>query len=112
MRVIVCGGRTYSNLRSIADELSSLPMGTTLVTGGAAGADHYAEGWWLIHKRGRSELHRADWDKHGKAAGPIRNQEMLDSGVDLVIAFPGGKGTTDMVKRAKKAGVEVREVKP
>lgn len=46
---------------------------------------------------------------NGKAAGPIRNQRMLDEGKpDLVVAFPGGRGTADMVRRAKAAGVPVR----
>jgi hypothetical protein len=54
----------------------------------------------------------ADWKKHGRAGGPIRNQQMLDEGKpDLVVAFPGGKGTADMVRRARAAGIPVMEVK-
>jgi hypothetical protein len=53
----------------------------------------------------------ANWKKHGRAAGPMRNQQMLDEGKpDLVIAFPGGSGTADMVRRAKAAGVPVETV--
>jgi len=53
----------------------------------------------------------ANWRTHGKAAGPIRNQQMLDEGrPHLVVAFPGGTGTADMVRRAKAAGVPVMEV--
>jgi hypothetical protein len=49
--------------------------------------------------------------KHGRAARPIRNQRMLDEGKpDLVVAFPGGRGTTDMIRRAERAGVPVRQV--
>ena len=48
----------------------------------------------------------ADWATHGKKAGPLRNQRMIDEGhPDLVIAFPGGKGTDDMTRRALAAGV-------
>jgi hypothetical protein len=55
----------------------------------------------------------ADWDTHGRAAGPIRNQRMLDVGKpDFVIAFPGGHGTANMVRKAKAAGVQVLEVAP
>lgn len=44
-----------------------------------------------------------------RAAGPIRDQEMLDKGKpDLVVAFLGNRGTADMVRRAREAGVPVR----
>jgi hypothetical protein len=57
------------------------------------------------------EVYPADWKKHGRSAGPIRNQHMLDVGKpNLVIAFPGGRGTADMMKRAEKAGIEVRRI--
>jgi len=56
--------------------------------------------------------YKADWHLHGKAAGPKRNQRMLDHGrPKRVIAFPGGKGTADMVDRARVAGVDVIEVR-
>jgi hypothetical protein len=56
-------------------------------------------------------VYPADWAKHGRAASPIRNQQMLDEGrPNLVVAFPGGRGTADMVRRARSAGVEVIEV--
>jgi hypothetical protein len=109
MRVLVCGGRNYSDEAAIRAELSRFPPGTTIVHGGATGADSLAgiaaaELWLFV------EVHPAYWDKYGRRAGPIRNQEMLDSGIDLVIAFPGGRGTADMVHRARKAGVKVKEV--
>ena len=59
----------------------------------------------------------ADWAKYGPVAGPIRNQDMLDlHRPKMVIAFPGGKGTADMVKRAKKlrydgASLDIVEVR-
>jgi hypothetical protein len=50
----------------------------------------------------------ADWQKHGKAAGPIRNRQMLEDGKpDLVIAFSGGRGTANMISQARAAGVKV-----
>jgi hypothetical protein len=59
----------------------------------------------------RRSIYPADWTRHGKAAGPKRNQLMLDKEKpDLVIAFPGGKGTADMVARAKAQGFKVMEV--
>jgi len=63
---------------------------------------------WARIKEVAVQVFPADWETHGKAAGPIRNQRMLDEGrPDLVVAFPGGRGTSDMVARAKRAGVEV-----
>lgn len=53
----------------------------------------------------------ADWHTHGRAAGPIRNRRMIEEGKpDLVVAFPGGRGTANMVNQARAAGIEVREV--
>ena len=49
----------------------------------------------------------ADWKRHGRAAGPIRNGEMLKDRPDLVVAFPGGKGTANMVTQATNAGIEI-----
>jgi hypothetical protein len=53
----------------------------------------------------------AEWGRLGRAAGPIRNAVMLRDGKpELVIAFKGGAGTADMKARARKAGIEVREI--
>ena len=54
---------------------------------------------------------QGEWDELGKKAGPLRNQRMLDEGKpNLVVAFPGGGGTKDMVRRAVKARVPIHEV--
>lgn len=116
MRVLVCGGRDYDDEHKVFWELDNLvdespTKSLTVIEGGARGADALAARWtdrnYLISGH---EQYPADWKKHGKAAGPIRNQEMLDAQPDLVLAFPGGKGTADMVERAKKAGIPVREI--
>jgi hypothetical protein len=115
VRVLVCGGRKFADpdrVWLVLNELHASPHVSVVIHGGASGADAHAARWaWLC---GVPALpFDADWDKHGKAAGPRRNQRMLDEGKpDLVLAFPGGKGTADMVRRAKRAGVPVREVKP
>lgn len=49
---------------------------------------------------------KSDWEKHGKAAGPIRNKKMAEY-ADAVILFPGGKGTASMKKEAERAGIIV-----
>ncbi len=115
MRVLVCGGRDYHDRSAVERALWKLdaelwPIRVVL-HGGASGAD--AEGMLWAVGAGRAALaFPADWTKHGKAAGPIRNQQMLDEGVpDLVLAFPGGRGTADMVRRAKRAGVNVQHAR-
>lgn len=79
-----------------------------VVEGGAKGADKLAN-LWAKHAGLRYETFPADWKAHGKAAGPIRNQQMLEAGVDLCVHFPGGRGTADMVRRCNEAGVATIE---
>jgi hypothetical protein len=109
MRVLVCGGRGYADRDWLFRELDGLKLArgiTVVISGCAPGADTLGIEWAELRN---IEIARfpADWQKHGRAAGPIRNQQMLDEGrPDLVIAFPGGRGTADMVRRATKAGIE------
>jgi hypothetical protein len=109
-RVLVCGGRDFED-RVLFDRIMGgmARPGEKLfiIAGGARGADYMAESWAKA-KGHEFQEYRADWPQHGKAAGPIRNQQMLDEGrPDLVVAFPGGAGTADMVARAKNDGVQV-----
>ncbi|WP_068458962.1 DUF2493 domain-containing protein [Hyphomicrobium sulfonivorans] len=112
MRVLVCGGRDFSDAAAVSRELDALALSgpLTLIEGGAFGADRLAR-LWALRKGLEVVTFPANWKLHGKAAGPLRNQEMLDAGrPDLVVAFVGGRGTADMVRRARAAGVKVREV--
>lgn len=113
MRVLVCGGRGFSDCQSVFDTLDNLArkeIVDCIIEGDAPGADRIA-GAWAKRRRVDLRLFPAEWQKHGKAAGPIRNQRMLEVGKpDLVVAFPGGSGTADMVRRARAADVEVIEV--
>ena len=111
VRVLVCGGRDYADARRLRFVLSTLGVPiSVLIEGGARGADRLARRWAqdsLIPV----ETFPAEWDLHGRAAGFIRNKQMLDEGKpDVVVAFPGGKGTANMVALARRAGVEVVEV--
>lgn len=101
-----------------------------VIHGGAAGADSLAD-TWLESAKGfpKAQVYKAQWkdverpgavikinkmtnEPYDAAAGPHRNQKMVDQGKpDLVVAFLGGSGTADMVDRARKAGIEVREIK-
>lgn len=110
-RVLVCGGRNYQDMRHVTRVLNALdPQPTLVIQGGQYGADACASEWAYRHGILERQF-RADWKTHGRAAGPIRNQQMLDEGrPHLVVAFPGGTGTADMVRRAKAAGVPVMEI--
>lgn len=117
MRVLVCGGRDYARTEQQAlammSALASLHREhrfSEVIEGGAGGADsrarEFAE-YACIPVR----TFKADWLRNGRASGPIRNHRMIDEGKpDLVIAFPGGRGTADMVMRAKRAGIPVQQV--
>lgn len=114
MRILICGGRDYRDSDAIRHALEQLdPETDTIVHGGAPGADGIAH-YWAMRMGFRVEMHPADWDRYGRKAGPIRNQAMIDSGVDLTLAFPtfGSRGTWDTVRRAKEAGIEVRVSDP
>ena len=114
MRVLVTGGRDYRGRWVVFDVLDALHRGpegpiTVIVSGGARGADSLGEDWAAT--RGvRVEVHPARWDLHGRRAGPIRNAEMLDTRPDVVVAFPGGRGTADCVAGAERRGLRVIRV--
>ena len=104
MRLLVCGGRNFSDrllMRMILDQIDSTSGIEVLIHGAAQGADRLAADW--AKERGIPGLpFPADWKKYGNSAGPIRNARMLKEGrPDFVVAFPGGDGTLDMVTRAR-----------
>lgn len=113
LKVLVCGGRDYHNVRTIKSWLDGIhsDFGIKLVIeGGATGADEHAREW-AFRNRIKVVTYVADWERYGRAAGPKRNRRMLlESAPDLVIAFPGDDGTADMVKRAKSKGVDLVQV--
>lgn len=116
MRVVVCGGRKYANrdkLYAVLDELRKhgemeLGVGYDPKSPTYQGADQLAYEW--AKDRGvPGKAYPAHWQEHGNAAGPRRNQRMLDQfRPELVVAFPGGRGTADCVQRAQSAKIEVR----
>jgi len=110
MRVLVCGGRGFSDCKLVFDTLDRLAKSEVvdcIIEGDAPGVDRMA-GAWAKRRRVDLRLFPADWQTYGRAAGPIRNRKMLDEGKpDLVIAFPGGRGTANMVEQAERAGVRV-----
>jgi hypothetical protein len=120
MKIIICGGRDMDRVSAfnllnndLLDELafasgcSSYLKIEKVIHGGCRGADE-AAGDWAKSEHIAVEVCPANWKKHGNAAGPIRNREMLlKHRPDYVVALPGGKGTANMINLAEGAGVPV-----
>ena len=115
--VLICGDRNWSRqttMRLVFDKLKTMKRERwiIIVHGDARGADSIAGA--LAKEYGfECAPHPADWELYGKAAGPIRNQEMLDEEKPhIVLAFhaniESSKGTKDMLRRAKKAGIKTK----
>lgn len=109
IKIIVCGGRDWRDagavdrVLTVAHEKRNIAM---IITGGAKGADGLAARW--AHANAIPYLTApANWQKYGDAAGPVRNEWMIDQVVDGVIAFPGGRGTADLIARARRADVKI-----
>ena len=114
-RVLVTGGRAYpdgeavfARLAACREEADQWGLKLIVIHGACpTGADHWAA-LWCRRKGVEERRFPAQWDIWGRSAGPRRNQQMLDEGQpDLVLAFPGGRGTADMVRRARAMGVLV-----
>lgn len=109
-KVLVCGGREFRRYRHMCAVLASFerrfgPI-TQVIHGDYRGADALADRWAVMHGVNRLPF-PADWFGRGPAAGPFRNQQMIDEGKpDFCIAFAGKKGTEDMIRRAVAAGVK------
>lgn len=116
MRVLVCGGRDYSDAAFVAVVLGQwLSAHRDLVIGCGydpnsprfQGADQLAYEWAAEHDVPR-HAYAADWGKYGRAAGPIRNiRQLAEFEPRHVVSFPGGRGTADMCERARARGVFV-----
>ena len=109
MRMLVCGGRHFDNaswLRVTLDEMHKNEPVSCLIEGGALGADRLAREW-AIRAGAEVMTFDADWMAHGKKAGPMRNRRMLQEGMpDLVVAFPGGAGTANLLNQARWRGIQ------
>lgn len=107
MRLLVCGGRRFSDLAMLTRCLDALPRPTVIITGGASGADFLAE-QLAASRRIPTLVYPAEWSRWGRDAGPIRNALMLDEAKPThALAMPGGPGTADMLRRLHWAGVPV-----
>lgn len=114
--MLVTGDRNWTDRSLILTELKEFPPGTVVIEGGARGADTLAKRVAeSLFGEDSVEEYPADWAQFGRAAGPIRNQQMLDEGFPTtVLAFHSNiaesRGTRDMIKRALKVGVPVKLV--
>jgi hypothetical protein len=121
MRVIVTGGRHWGEGRgdngdaacklTLAAVLEPLRPAVIVQGGCLTGADMLAR-WWAKDRGVVSETFSADWGSYGPSAGPRRNTAMIEGGADVVVAFPGGRGTADCVRKARAAGIPVLVVVP
>lgn len=125
-RVLVCGGRRYLNpdpLWAALDAIHKKSPISLIIEGGQRTRDEKtreiiggADWWGFKWATGRCipwVTEFAEWGLHGAAAGPIRNQAMIDKHrPDKVVAAPGGRGTADMVRRALVAGIDVISIDP
>lgn len=104
MRIVVGGGRYLKDRQMVwrvLDYLHQQDPVTMLAHGGCSGADFLAELWAKQHQV-PSKSYLPDWQGKGKAAGPIRNGEMLRQEMpNLVVAFPGGSGTRNLLLQAE-----------
>lgn len=124
MKLLVCGGRDFRDEEFVwlcLDKVHAKTPISLIIEGGCRtddkvtnltyGADYFAH-TWAIDRGITCVTVPAKWKKHGNAAGPIRNGEMLKEWKpDGVAAFPGGRGTADMMNQASAAGVKVWEIK-
>lgn len=110
MRVLVCGGRHFHNrafAESYLDKLHAIYKFDCVIHGAARGGDTLAAQWASTHAI-PVEAFPADWDKLGRAAGVLRNKQMIAQGQpDMVVALPGGRGTHHMRLQASQAGLLV-----
>lgn len=96
--------------KSEPDQYGNWLPRVTIISGGASGVDSVAIDWAVVNWCPFEEF-KANWKRHGMGAGPIRNQMMLARGKpDLCIAFPGGRGTADMMRRVRIANIKVIEI--
>lgn len=110
MHVLVTGGRNFADQGLVQSTLKAIhsktPI-TLLIHGAASGADQLP-GEWAVQIGIEVLACPADWKRFGKGAGPIRNRQMLDHSPELLVAFPGGKGTSDMIKAAQNKRLPIQ----
>lgn len=108
VRTIIAGSRTCTSMKVLHQALIQCDWEPSVVLcGGAAGADALGQAW-SARVGVPCEMYPADWKKHGRAAGPIRNLEMARKAEALIALWDGeSRGTAHMIKTAQKLGLRV-----
>lgn len=110
MKTIIAGCRDFENyplLKETVDKFRESVAVTEIVSGGAAGADTLGE-QYAKENRITLKVFPANWDKHGRAAGPIRNKQMAEYADQLIAIWDGqSKGTENMIKTMKEVNKPV-----
>ena len=112
MRIAIIGSRNFDNYKLVIETLKPYKSKISLIVSGAAkGADSLGEKWAIDNKI-QTLIFPADWEKHGKRAGFIRNEDIIKN-CDGVIAFWNGisKGTAHSLSLAEKYNKPVKIVK-
>jgi hypothetical protein len=109
VKTIVAGSRTVTDehIIQVAIEASGFEV-TEVVSGAARGVDRLGEAWARLHGIAITRF-PADWARHGRAAGPIRNGQMADYAEALVAILDGeSRGTKNMIDQARQRGLKVK----
>lgn len=111
MKIIVTGGRDYSDSNFVCNVLKRLDPEIICVGDCPTGVDYYVEYYCSLNNI-EYFRYKADWKNLGKKAGPIRNYEMVKANLDadFLLAFPGGKGTENCIKWAIEYDIPVLRV--
>ena len=113
MKVLITGSRHWSDREAVEMAIARANP-DTIIEGGATGADAIAKEYAQRKSIKVIEV-RAEWDRYGKQAGPIRNSAMIAMKPDLVLAFSKDlskdKGTADTVKKALAENIKVYRIK-
>ena len=115
MRILVCGDRGWRSqerINQVLDAIHHITPISLIIEGEARGADIMSKNWAISRGIPWKE-YPANWEKFGRAAGPIRNRQQFNEGKpDEVIAFHDdisqSKGTKDMVNYAQSKNCPVR----
>lgn len=112
--IAVTGGRNFSDRERLNKVLREIDPSVLYVGDCPTGADLFAREW-TSGKNIVRHIFYADWKEHGRAAGPIRNQKMIEAllrmaDMPILVAFPGGRGTADCIRQARLKKIMILEV--